>query len=113
MPLQPGSLTGPFQRCIIPIRQWCLSVRAGFPPRAPAHCLARRVFDLSHVLDGPPGGGERSFASTLQPHTADVIEDRRAVACQMLNDEARAWLCEQPGEPSLSFDQRQDGRFAA
>ena len=45
--------------------------------------------------------------------TADVIEDRRAVACQMLNDEARAWLCEQPGEPSLSFDQRQDGRFAA
>ena len=53
MPLQPGSLTGPFQRCIIPIRQWCLSVRAGFPSRAPAHCLARRVFDLSHVLDGP------------------------------------------------------------
>jgi len=73
MPLQPGSLTGPFQRCIIPIRQWCLSVRAGFPPRAPAHGLARRVFDLSHVQSPAPKNRSGPWAR-LRARTAPRVQ---------------------------------------
>ena len=57
------------------------SSRSGALPRSPG-------LRLEPCSRRPAWGGERSFASTLQPHTADVIEDRRAVACQMLNDEA-------------------------
>ena len=113
MSLQPGSLTGTFSAlhhsdpAVVSVSSGRVSSsRSGALPRSP-------VLRLEPCSRRPAWGRERSFASTLQPHTVDVIEDRRAVACQMLNDEERAWLCEQPGEPSLSFDQRQDGRFAA
>src|SRR4029077_510740 len=84
-PLPPKADVGPGGQSVGQAAKFCL---APLLLALPAHRLARRVFRLEPRLRRPAAVWRiRPLRDdALQPHAADVMEDRRAVTSQMLNE---------------------------